>query len=51
LLSLATAYNRLPSLPLACCCLIIAISRQTHHNGASMWLLHPPFCRVAKMVL
>jgi hypothetical protein len=39
LLSLATAYSRLPSLPLACCCLIIAISRQTHHNDASMWPL------------
>jgi hypothetical protein len=44
----ATAYSRLPSLPLVCCCLIIAISRQTHHNDASMWPLHPPFCRVAK---
>lgn len=32
LLSLATVYNRLPSLPLACCCLIIVISRQTHHT-------------------
>jgi hypothetical protein len=35
------AYSRLPSLPLACCCLIIAISRQTRHNDAPMWPLHP----------
>jgi hypothetical protein len=41
--------SRLPSLLLVCC-LIIAISKQTHHNEASMWPLHPPFCRVAKMV-
>jgi hypothetical protein len=41
LLSFATAYDRLPSLPLVCCCLIIAISRQTRHSDTPMWPLHP----------
>jgi hypothetical protein len=41
LLSLATAYLRLPSLPLIPCSLIVAISRQTHHSDASMRSLHP----------
>jgi hypothetical protein len=40
-LSLATTYNHLPSLPLACCCLIIAISRQTRQCDALMWPLYP----------
>ena len=41
LLLLATAYIRLPSLPLVCCYLIIAISRQTRHSDAPIWPLHP----------